>query len=49
VLIVGGVAIAAVGSALAGLGATQTAVFAVAAVLVLYLGFMAPSRGAPTE
>ena len=46
-LIVTGVAIAAIGSALAGLGATQTAaVFVVAAVLVLYAGFMVPSRAA---
>jgi hypothetical protein len=43
-LIVLGVAIAAVGSALAGLGAAETAGFAVAAVLVLYAGFVAPAR-----
>lgn len=43
-LIVLGVAIAAVGSALAGLGAAETAAFAVAAVLVLYAGFVAPAR-----
>jgi hypothetical protein len=44
VLIVLGVALAAVGSALAGLGAAETAAFAVAAVLVLYAGFVAPAR-----
>lgn len=43
-LIVTGVAIAAIGSTLAGLGAAQTAVFAVAAVIFLYAGFVAPSR-----
>jgi hypothetical protein len=43
-LIVAGVALAAVGSALAGLGAAETSAFAVAAVLVLYAGFVAPSR-----
>ena len=43
-LIVAGVALAAVGSALAGLGATETSVFAVGAVLVLYAGFVAPAR-----
>ena len=43
-LIVAGVAIAAIGSALAGLGAAQTAAFALAAVLFLYAGFVAPSR-----
>jgi len=44
VLIVLGVALAAVGSALAGLGAAETAAFAVAAVVVLYAGFVAPAR-----
>jgi hypothetical protein len=48
-LIVAGVAIAAIGSAVAGLGATQTAAFALAAVVVLYAGFVAPSRGAAKE
>ena len=43
-LIVAGVALAAVGSALAGLGAAETSAFAVAAVLVLYAGFVAPAR-----
>ncbi len=43
-LIVLGVGLAAVGSALAGLGAAETAGFAVAAVLVLYAGFVAPAR-----
>jgi hypothetical protein len=44
VLIVAGVAIAAIGSAFAGLGAAQTAAFALAAMVVLYAGFVAPSR-----
>ena len=43
-LIVAGVALAAIGSALAGLGAAETSAFAVAAVLVLYAGFVAPAR-----
>lgn len=43
-LIVLGVGIAAVGSALAGLGAAETAAFAAAAVVVLYAGFVAPTR-----
>jgi len=43
-LIVLGVAIAAVGTAVAGLGVAGTAGFALAAVLVLYAGFVAPSR-----
>jgi hypothetical protein len=43
-LIVLGVAIAAAGTALAGLGVAGTAAFALAAVLVLYAGFVAPSR-----
>jgi hypothetical protein len=44
VLIVLGVAIAAAGTALAGLGVAGTAAFALAAVLALYAGFVAPSR-----
>jgi hypothetical protein len=43
-LIVLGVAIAAAGTALAGLGVAGTATFALAAVLALYAGFVAPSR-----
>ena len=43
-LIVFGVAIAAAGTALAGLGVAGTAAFALAAVLALYAGFVAPSR-----
>jgi len=43
-LIVLGVTIAAVGSALAGLGAAETAAFAAAAVIVLYAGFVLPAR-----
>jgi hypothetical protein len=44
VLIVTGVAVAALGSALAGLGAAQTAVFVAIAALLLYGGFTAGSR-----
>jgi hypothetical protein len=43
-LIVLGVAIAAAGTAVAGLGVAGTATFALAAVLALYAGFVAPSR-----
>ena len=43
-LIVLGVAIAAAGTALSGLGVAGTAAFVLAAVLVLYAGFVAPSR-----
>jgi hypothetical protein len=43
-LIVVGVAVAAAGTAVAGLGVAGTAVFALAAVLALYAGFVAPSR-----
>jgi len=43
-LIVLGVAVAAAGTALAGLGVAGTAGFALAAVLALYAGFVAPSR-----
>jgi len=43
-LIVLGVAIAAAGTAVAGLGVAGTAAFALAAVLALYAGFVAPSR-----
>jgi hypothetical protein len=49
VLIVAGVAIAAIGSAVAGLGAAETAAFALAAVVVLYAGFVAPSRATVKE
>ena len=44
VLIVLGIAIAAAGTAVAGLGVAGTAAFALAAVLALYAGFVAPSR-----
>jgi hypothetical protein len=44
VLIVGGVAIAAIGTAVAGFGASPAAAFALAAVLLLYAGFVAPSH-----
>jgi hypothetical protein len=43
-LIVTGVAVAAAGSALAGLGATETAAFSVIGVLFLYTGFTVSSR-----
>jgi hypothetical protein len=42
-LIVAGVTLAAVGSALAGLGEAETAAFAAAAVICLYFGFVARS------
>lgn len=45
-LILAGVAVAAVGSALAGLGAAQTAAFSVIAVLFLYTGFTVSSTKA---
>ena len=43
-LIVAGVAVAAVGSALAGLGAAETAAFFAIAVVLLYQGFTVSSR-----
>jgi hypothetical protein len=43
-LIVAGVAVAALGSALAGLGAAETAAFSAVAVVLLYGGFVAPAR-----
>jgi hypothetical protein len=43
-LILAGVAAAAVGSALAGLGEGGTALFIAAAALLLYLGFVTPTR-----
>ncbi len=42
-LILGGVALAALGSALAGLGTAQTAAFVAAAAVLLYLGFVTPA------
>jgi hypothetical protein len=42
-LILAGVAVAAAGSALAGLGAAQTAVFIAVAVILLYGGFVLPN------
>jgi hypothetical protein len=42
-LIVAGVAVAALGSALAGLGAAETAAFSAVAVVLLYGGFVAPA------
>jgi hypothetical protein len=43
-LIVAGVVVAAAGSALAGLGEAETAAFIALAVVLLYAGFVAPSR-----
>ena len=43
-LILAGVAVAAVGSALAGLGEAGTALFIAAAAVLLYLGFVTPTR-----
>jgi hypothetical protein len=43
-LILGGVAVAAAGSGLSGLGVTQTSLFALVAALLLYGGFVAPAR-----
>ena len=50
-LILAGVAVAAVGSALAGLGAAETAVFIAAAAALLYAGFVgrAPTRGVDSD
>jgi hypothetical protein len=50
-LILAGVAVAAVGSALAGLGAAETAAFIATGALLLYAGFLAASgeRIAPTR
>jgi hypothetical protein len=45
-LLVAGVAVAAVGSALAGLGEAETAAFIAAAALPLYAGFVTPRRPA---
>ncbi|HEY7003442.1 MAG TPA: hypothetical protein VH281_04120 [Gaiellaceae bacterium] len=47
-LILAGVAVAAAGSALAGLGAAQTAVFIAAAALLLYAGFVYSSGERPS-
>ena len=44
-LILAGVAVAALGSALAGLGEAETAAFTAVAVVLLYGGFVAPRRG----
>jgi hypothetical protein len=45
-LVIAGVAVAAAGSALAGLGEAQTAAFIAAAALLLYAGFVTPARWA---
>jgi hypothetical protein len=47
VLIVTGVAVAALGSALAGLGAAESAIFVLIAALLLYGGFTAKPRSNP--
>ena len=44
-LIVAGVVVAAAGSAVAGLGAAETAAFSAAAIVLLYGGFVARPRG----
>jgi hypothetical protein len=44
-LVVAGVLVAAAGSALAGLGEAETAVFIAAAAVLLYAGFVVPARG----
>lgn len=43
-LILAGLLVAAVGSALAGLGQAETSVFSIAAAVLLYAGFVVPSR-----
>jgi hypothetical protein len=43
-LILAGVTVAAVGSGLAGLGVAETAVFIASAAVLLYAGFLVPSR-----
>ena len=43
-LILAGVAVAAIGSALAGLGEAETSLFIAAAAVLLYLGFVTPTR-----
>jgi hypothetical protein len=43
-LVLAGVAVAAAGTALSGLGAAKTAIFVAIAALLLYGGFTAPSR-----
>ena len=48
-LILAGVSVAALGSALAGLGAAETAAFAAIAVILLYAGFVAPARARRRE
>lgn len=46
-LIVAGVAVAAAGSGLAGLGVAQTSAFVAVAALLLYAGFVHPGRSVP--
>ena len=43
-LILAGILVAALGSALAGLGEAETALFSVAAAALLYGGFVVPER-----
>jgi hypothetical protein len=43
-LLLAGVAVAAAGSGVAGLGVAETAAFVAAAAVLLYLGFVAPAR-----
>jgi hypothetical protein len=46
-LILAGVLVAALGSALAGLGEAETALFSAVAALLLYGGFLAPTPSSP--
>lgn len=44
-LLLAGIAVAAAGSGVAGLGVAETAAFVAAAAVLLYLGFVTPARG----
>ena len=46
-LLLAGIAVAAIGSALAGLGAAETAAFIALAAVLLYAGFVVPPRRRP--
>jgi hypothetical protein len=48
-LLLAGIGVAAAGSALAGLGAAETAAFVAAASVLLYLGFVAPAVSVPSR
>ncbi|RDI75300.1 hypothetical protein Gocc_1098 [Gaiella occulta] len=47
-LVLAGLAVAALGSALAGLGEAESALFSAAAAVLLYVGFVLPTRPAST-